>query len=485
LLGFSDEKLKKVPDIAFNANKVKYVVETLQSISFTSNKYDVLGDFFEKIVRSELKQTKGQFLTHHNIVDFIVKCLQVGPFAIELINGKDGRPRLPYIIDPSCGSGTFQVQCMKEITRTVLQERVEHRELKQTDDIEEFLDINFPERKRNAWAKEYIYGIEINPDLAMATKVNMVGHGDGSANIFAEDGLIDFLKYSSGNKLNIRAKNAVYQKFVNGQFDVIVSNPPFSITIDRETAKQLPSLYLQGEKIAKSLKKDAKKDVETELLYIERYYQLLNEGGRLGVVLPESVFDSTSNKAVRLFIFKYFKVKAVISLPHLAFAPYTQTKTSILFAQKKYDEEVKEWQDEWDCQVEEFNKVKKHFEKVKKKKNLTNSEICGALQDYLLNDFDANDKGLSVLELLDKYEEDVKQMDEDWWVFKKVSEIFDYEIFFAHADEIGYKRGANKVEIRPNELFDVVVGGDRSEIAINTKEPKKIIDFITKQLKWS
>jgi len=286
LLSYSDEKLKKTPDIVFDANKVKYVVETIQSISFTSNRYDVLGDFFEKIVRSELKQTKGQYLTHHNIVDFIVKTLKINELAIDLINGKDGRPRLPYIIDPACGSGTFLIQAMKEITRNVLSEEETHQKFRETDDVEEFLEVNFPSRKRNDWAKEYIYGIEINPDLAMASKVNMVGHGDGSANIHPADGLIRLSKYENAKLLNIEANNTTYSKFVNEQFDIVLSNPPFSVTVDRETAKQFPSLYLQGDKIAKSLKNEAKKEVDTENLFTERWYQLLRPYGRLGVVLP-------------------------------------------------------------------------------------------------------------------------------------------------------------------------------------------------------
>ena len=54
----------------------------------------------------------------------------------------------------------------------------------------------------------------------------------------------------------------------------------------------------------------------------------------MGIVLPESVYDTTENKYIRLFLFKYFKVKAVVSLPQITFEPFTSTKTSLLFAQK-------------------------------------------------------------------------------------------------------------------------------------------------------
>ena len=486
LLGYSDEKLKKTPDIVFDTNKVKYVVETIQSISFTANKYDVLGDYFEKIVRSELKQTKGQYLTHHNIVDFIVKALKVDKLAISLINGKDGRPRLPNIIDPACGSGTFLIQTMKEITKHVLEDKDTYNTLRQTDDVEEFLEVNFPERKRNVWAKEYIYGIEINPELAMASKVNMVGHGDGSANIHPADGLIKFSKYDSAKLLNIESNNSVYKKLVNEQFDVVLSNPPFSVTVDRETAKQFPDLYLQGEKIANSLKKEAKKVVDTENLFTERWYQLLRPHGRLGVVLPESVFDTTSNRDIRLFIFKYFWIKAVISLPHLAFAPYIMTKTSLLFAQKKSEVEVQDWQKKWNEYEIQFLDTKKEFDKIRKRKESDElkSDFLKYLKLYLRYFFDSNDEDLSIAELKEKYEDDIKQVDSDWWIFSKISKYFNYQIFMANAEEIGYKRGANKEEKRKNELFVATdIDGQRT-ININTNNPESILDNLLNVLEW-
>lgn len=483
LLGFTDEMLDKQSDIVFDENKVKYVVELLQDISFTSNKYDVLGDFFERIVRREIKETKGQFLTHQNIVNFIVKAIQIEELAIDLMNGRDGRPRLPYLIDPSSGSGTFQIACMKAITNRIRKEYYEGNALKQTDDTLEAVDDYFLRKNKNKWAKEFIYGLEINNDLAMATKVNMVGHGDGSANIFADDGLIDFEKYHSA-KLQVKKKNSVYEKYVNEQFDIVVSNPPFSITVDKETAKQLPNLYLQGKKIEQSLKKVSKKEVDTELLFLERYYQLLKPNGRLGVVLPESVFDSTSNRTIRLFLFKYFKIKAIVSLPHLAFAPYTMTKTSLLFAQKKTEDEVKEWDKYWKKFEGEFDKLKKELDKVRNRKETDELKpvFIKVLKQYLLNWFEDADEKLSISALKDKYSEEIKNVDVDWWVFNKVSEAFNYNIFMAHAEEIGYKRGTLKEEERPNELFTYI--DDKNSIKVDTANPEKIIDHFYRNVVW-
>src|SRR5262249_3959617 len=102
----------------------------------------------------------------------------------------------------------------------------------------------------------------------------------------------------------------------------------------------------------------------SENLFVERWYQLLKPNGRLGVVLPESIFDTAENKYIRLFIYRYFKVKAVVSLPQLTFEPFTSTKTSLLLAQKKTNDEIKEWDDAWRQCSGEWSKIKTRAENL-------------------------------------------------------------------------------------------------------------------------
>jgi len=480
-LGNSEEDLKKVKEIVFDPPKVKYVVEILQNISLISNKYDILGDFFEKIVRSEFKQSKGQYLTHLNLVNFIIRALDLEGLAFNLINEKK---RLPYIIDPACGSGTFLIESMKLITQHILQNQ---ERLRKSDSVREFIGTMFPPDKRNTWANQYIYGIEINLDLATATKVNMVAHGDGSANIEAKDALLDFEKYNK-NLLQVKKDTEVYSKKVNEQFDVVISNPPFSVTIDRDTAKNLPKVFVLGERIDKQLKKAKKKmEVSTENLFIERWYQLLKPKGRLGVVLPESVFDVTANRYIRLFLYRYFWIKAIVSLPDLAFQPYTPTKTSLLFAQKKTPEEVKEWDKLWDKYSKEYNELIKQIEELFKVKREAfeyeekRKELVNKLKDLLGDDFDDEDSNLNIRELKERYIKEIKLADMEWWVFRKVSKELNYKIFMAHAEEIGYKRGVRGEEERENQLFQVDQDGN---IIVDIKNPKKILDYFRKDVIW-
>ena len=482
LLKHKDDDLDKVKDIIFDAPKVKYVVEVLQDISFLQNKYDVLGDFFEKIVRQELKQTKGQYLTHQNIVDFILYALKLDELTVSLINNET---RLPYIVDPACGSGTFLIHAMKLIDR--VKERIEkENQIKKDYATREFLDKNFQRLRKNAWADEYIYGIEINSDLAMASKVNMVGHGDGSAHIEPQDGLINFNNYH--DKLAIKKENTVYSFPVNEQFDIVVSNPPFSVQVDKDTAKQFPQLYIRGEKILKAINKSKDKSttVDTENLFIERWHQLLKEDGRIGVVLPESVFDTTSNMDIRLFLYKYFWIKAIVSLPNLAFAPYTQTKTSLLFAQKKTTKEVEEWDNLWSKYKDEYSILNSELKKLLKSGKEQNKD---KLMQFLIKildreNFGSENKKLSFKEIKEKYQDDIKKIDLEWWIFKNVSKQQDYPIFMAHAEEIGYKRGIRREATRPNELFFSEGEYSNRIIHINIKNPRTILDHLRKHVLW-
>lgn len=453
-------------------SKVTYVVEKLQGISLTENKNDgdLLGDFFESIVNDGFKQNKGQFFTHTNLVRFMLRVLDLDTLTMKLLNDPI-KPRLPYICDPSCGSGTFLIEVMKFITKTV---KNQPDRIKKTNRIDQFIESNFPKIKENIWAREFIYGIEKDTDLGLTTKVNMILHGDGNINIFINDGLQPFEKYVSkspyGNILNIAKKedNGVYSKELNEQFDVILSNPPFSIKLDTETQKGLNKLFQFSDK------------KNSENLFIERWYQLLRQGGRMGVVLPDSVFDTKENLYIRLFIYKYFKINALVSLPNLAFAPYTPTKTSLLFATKKTTDEVKDWAALWRKSANEFGQLDRRLGGFQREiiaakdfdRDVAKATITQYLKDYL----DKDDLGKDVVELYKKYSEDIAEIrkNPDWWIFGEVAKKIDYTIFMAEAKEIGFKRTKRGEKERPNDLFQ----RDASQIVTDVKTPKTILDHI-------
>lgn len=458
----------------FSLSKLKYAVQQMEGLSFVDGKNslngkDILGNFFEGIIRNGFKQNKGQFFTHINIVRFMLWAIQADRLAISRIK-KD--KEIPYMIDPSAGSGTFLIEYMRFITENMKyrfrSELGSARAIK--DKIEDWF---YPDHRENRWAQTYIYASESNFNLGTATKVNMILHGDGSTNIFVKDGLLPFSHYEKELAPNVMHDSSdeslYYDKAINGNFDLILTNPPFSVELDNDTKKSIKKSFVFGDK------------KNSENLFIERWYQLLRENGRLAAVLPESVFDTTENKYIRLFLYKYFTIKAVVSLPQLAFEPYTSTKTSLLFAQKKTTAEVTEWNKAWDEASKDYSKLKTRTENLiavhdglKEKKKLPSIKDMSAAEEKevlvnILKDYiTEKDFSFTADDLIEKYRSELRDLctiDKDtfnsfgpvntWWVFGKVAKKFNYNIFMAEVDNIGYKRTKRGEREMPNELFEL------------------------------
>ncbi len=296
--------------------QIAWVVELLQGIALTGShtrNADVLGAFFEGITREGFKQSKGLFFTHLNIVVFILTVLEVEELAAAMIGASAAyADRLPRIIDPSCGSGTFLLEAMQLITAHVTKHR---GRIAANEDAGDFLNTHFPAGHENLWAKDFLYGVEMSELLSMAAKVNMVLRRDGNTKIFHADGLAPLSSYADPQlKGAPHPVPRCYSKAVANAFDVVVSNPPFSITLDPQTTRQLKGVFELAD------------DPNSENLFLERWYQLLKPGGRLGAVLPESFFSTKENLHARLFLYAHFDIKAIVSLPRQAFEPWTPTR---------------------------------------------------------------------------------------------------------------------------------------------------------------
>ena len=82
--------------------------------------------------------------------------------------------------------------------------------------------------------------------------------------------------------------------------------------------------------------------VDRHLLFIQRVLDLLKPGGRLAIVLPQSIFNTSSAKFIREFILRKARILAVIGLHGNSFKPHTGTKTSLLLLRKWKEEELDE-----------------------------------------------------------------------------------------------------------------------------------------------
>lgn len=301
-----------------NATVVKEVVELLQPYQLRySHKQQFLGDFFELLLNTGLKQESGQFFTPVPIAKFIVSSIPLQEIIeTKLKNREDNF--LPYVIDYAAGSGHFLTETMDEIQKTI--EELSKKKYK--DSVQR--KLNSYSLDVYSWAEEFIYGIEKDYRLVKTAKVACFLNGDGLANLIHADGLDSFNKSIEYNK---KLKITTDTTKNNHQFDVIVANPPYSVSAFKNTLKH-------GEESFNLFNRLTDQSSEIECLFVERSKQLLQEGGYAGIVLPIGILENPNiYEESREIILKNFEVIGIAELGSNTFMA-TNANTVILFLKK-------------------------------------------------------------------------------------------------------------------------------------------------------
>jgi type I restriction enzyme M protein len=309
-----------------NAVVVREVVELLQPYQIRyGHKQQFLGDFFELLLSTGIKQEAGQFFTPVPIAKFIISSLPLRELIKQKIEN-DETNFLPYIIDYAAGSGHFLTESMDEVQNIIN----EIDESKQRPSIQR----NLSSWKINPfdWACDYVYGIEADYRLVKTAKVSCFLNGDGLANVIHADGLDHFQKsIDYKGKLKEVSKDDPKD---NGVYDVLVANPPYSVSAFKNTLKN-------GEESFNLFNRLTDDSSEIECLFIERTKQLLKPGGWAGIILPSSILSNSGIYTdAREIIFKYFAIKAIAEFGSNTFMA-TGTNTVTLFLERRANNDWK------------------------------------------------------------------------------------------------------------------------------------------------
>ncbi len=322
------EEMKREPDVFKEPIKVddgtlKMCVSHLEAINFNKTDLDTKGVAFEQFLDGFFKGDFGQYFTPREIIQFAVEMLK--PTADD------------YVLDPACGSGGFLLYAM---------DYVRHEADKLYDENEETARFSH----WHDFAKDHLFGVEINDEISRVAKMNMILHDDGHTNIVSFDALDRF------NKLKDQRK-----KLAPDTFDLILTNPPFGAMV-KETEKG--KAYMEGwellryigkgeqpERSAGEMASDfragkksvkARTSIKTEILFCERVWQLLKPStGRAAIVLPDGILTNSSLQGVRDWLLARFQLLAVVSLPQAAFQHSgAGVKASLVFVRKRAEDEV-------------------------------------------------------------------------------------------------------------------------------------------------
>jgi len=278
--------------IKLTKDLIYLVVKELQQISLLQSSKDILSDAFEIFVSKILKDEGGQFFTPPNVVKFMVNYLN-----------PDDQSK---ILDPACGHGGFLLE------------------------VKDVLWGNLKSEEKKGDILKNLFGIEKDLFLSKIAKLYLQILSSGNSNIFCEDSL---------DKTRYKAK--VKQIIKDNYFDYIFTNPPFGVKIPIDDKNILISYKLghAWKNINNKWEMQNKlfKQQPPQVLFIERCVQLLKDGGKLGIVLPEGIFGNPSDRYIWEYLTSNGKILGIVSLDQNTFQPYTCNKTSILFFQKLKD----------------------------------------------------------------------------------------------------------------------------------------------------
>ena len=302
--------------IELNPGVLAYIVSQLQIYSLLESDIDVKGRAYEEIVGSNLRGDRGEFFTPRNICKMTVAMLDPGERQI--------------VLDPACGTGGFLITAMNYVI-----EKIQKAEISKWGDVERAEKASGERIQR--FAQNYIVGMDLNPNLVKASKMNMVMNNDGVGGLFQAN----TLKAPATWNDELRARRMM------GQVDLIFTNPPFGskIPIDEPSALEayeLGHIWIYDADADRWNRTDTvQKSQPPEILFIERCVKFLKPGtGRCAIVLPDGILGSPGLGYVREWILQNTRVLASIDLHPDTFQPHVSVQTSVLVLERKTDEEI-------------------------------------------------------------------------------------------------------------------------------------------------
>ncbi len=326
----TNDKIKLQP------RSLAWIVSELQPYSLLETHVDVKGKAYEELVGANLRGDRGEFFTPRNIMRM----------AVEMINPKTGEK----VCDTSCGTGGFLVTAMNHIIEQLKREVTDDLGINESNWSDDWKRI-VRDRIRQIAASDF-FGFDINPDLVKATKMNMVMNNDGSGNIYRNDSLLPPHEWSQELKSELASALQIQVDSITNAnsiefFDVIVTNPPFGSKIpinDSHILEQfdIGHIWRKGAETERELSDKLQTSVPPEQLFIERCLQFLKPGGRLAIVLPDSILGNPGLAHIRRWLLEKTRIVASVDLHVDTFQPRNGTQTSVLFLQKKTQKEINE-----------------------------------------------------------------------------------------------------------------------------------------------
>jgi type I restriction enzyme M protein len=249
---------------------------------------DIQGDVYEMLLSEIATAGKnGQFRTPRHIIKLMA----------ELVAPQLGQ----RIADPACGTGGFLLGAYQYILTDLVRRKDPGKLIRDEDGFERgaLSAVLTPEVKDVL--DESLKGYDFDTTMVRLGLMNLMMHGIDNPQIDYQDTLSKSFNEDS-------------------QYDIVMANPPFTGNIDKGDINE-------GLKLPTT---------KTELLFVERIFNMLKMGGTAAVIVPQGVLFGSGKAfvAARKKLVEECELKAVISMPSGVFKPYAGVSTAILIFTK-------------------------------------------------------------------------------------------------------------------------------------------------------
>ena len=281
---------------------IAYVVEELQNYRLLSNDADSISTAFQVLRGKAYKGEEGQYFTPPSVVKIAVAA--IAPTSND------------RIVDPACGSGSFLASALNAVVwglKSVVKE----------DSAE------YGTAKRD-WSTQNLFAIDKDSVSVRLSKAYLSLLGDGSTHVFKSDSLRP-ASWSDHLKATVPDLS----------FSVVFTNPPFGTKLKfsrdqgRSEGYVVCKKWVFDENSGDYVAIDEWVERELGIVFLERCLNLLENGGRLAIVLPDTYLFSPSYQWLINWLCCNFTITHTINVPIEAFEPHCRAKTSILVLKKQ------------------------------------------------------------------------------------------------------------------------------------------------------
>lgn len=283
------------------------VVAELAPIRILGDRVDLLAKAFQIFRTSALKSGEGQYLTPLRVVRPAVMALE--------ITSSD------KVIDPACGTGAFLVEALRQVAQ---------REFPK--DSEDYHLVK--------WSNDNLYGVDKDDIGIKLTRAIMVAMKDGSTHVLLGDAVRSNQWANKYPQLGHELSTAD-SPFGYAQFTVVITNPPFGENLKISASDCRSADYTISNFAAMKGDSDYA-DLEIGLVYLEVSHRLLQMGGRVGIVLPETYFFSYSYRWLVDWMRGRFELRGMLNVPMEAFEEFCRAKTNFYIFEKVGKGEARE-----------------------------------------------------------------------------------------------------------------------------------------------